>query len=202
MGNVVISVSLVMVALIGWITSRSIPTAPAVDPTLKLNPNLFAETWKIIHTARGNQTVFLSILGISWFWFYGATFLTQMPNYAKEVLGGSWQVFTLLISTFSIGIGVGSLLCERMSGRLIEIGLVPFGAIGLTVFALDLSLVTPAVTGGELVDAKTFLGREGSWRVVIDLGLVALFGGFYIVPLYALDPAPQPGDPPLTDHCR
>ena len=185
-GAAVIASLLVVVALVGWFASRKIPTAPPVDPALSINLNAFAETRNIIKTAQENRTVFLSILGISWFWFYGATFLTQMPNYAKEVLGGSPQVFTLLVATFSLGIGLGSLLCERLSGRLIEIGLVPFGAIGLTIFALDLALATPSGSSGELMDVGRFLATAGSWRVVIDLALMALFGGFYIVPLYAL----------------
>ena len=185
-GAGLIATVLVAVAVIGWLTSREIPLAPAVDPSLQINFNVFTETRNIIKTAQENRTVFLSILGISWFWFYGATFITQMPNYAKEVLGGSPQVFTLLVATFSIGIGLGSLLCERMSGKLIEIGLVPFGAIGLTVFALDLSLITPPNPATELRSAAIFLASGASWRVLIDLGLMALFGGFYIVPLYAL----------------
>ena len=185
-GGPVMALLLVSVAVTGWLTSRNIPLAPAVDPALPINLNVFKETVNILKTAKKNRTVFLSIMGISWFWFYGATFLTQMPNYAKEVLGGSPQVFTLLVAVFSIGIGLGSLLCERMSGKLIEIGLVPFGAIGLSVFALDLSLVTPATSSEELMSIKLFLASGASWRIVVDLALMALFGGFYIVPLYAL----------------
>ena len=186
LGAGIIATILVVVAVVGWLTSREIPPAPAVDPSLTINLNVFTETRNIVRTAQENRTVFLSILGISWFWFYGATLITQMPNYAKEVLGGSPQVFTLLVATFSIGIGLGSLLCERMSGKMIEIGLVPFGAIGLTVFALDLSLITPPGPTTELRSATVFLASGASWRVLIDLGLMALFGGFYIVPLYAL----------------
>lgn len=185
-GGPVIAILLVLIAIAGWLTSRGIPSAPAVDPTLPVTLNVVAETKNIIKTAQQNRTVFLSIMGISWFWFYGATFITQMPNYAKQVLGGSPPVFTLLVATFSVGIGLGSLLCERMSGKLIEIGLVPFGAVGLSVFALDLSLITPAYTGGALVGIKGFLASGSGWRVVVDLSLIALFGGFYIVPLYAL----------------
>lgn len=185
-GAMVISTALIATAVAGWFASRGIPRAEPADPELQINWNVLTETWRIIQFTRGNRTVFLSILGISWFWFYGATFVTQMPNYAKEVLGGGQPVFTLLVTTFCVGIGVGSLLCERMSGKLIEIGLVPFGAIGLTVFALDLSLVAPAPQGGELMGVKAFLGTAGSWRIIIDLALIALFGGFYIVPLYAL----------------
>ena len=112
--------------------------AGAVAPDLAINWNPFTETVKNLRFAYGNRVVWLSMLGISWFWFYGATFLTQFPNFAKDVLGGDEHVVTLLLALFSIGIGVGSLLCERLSGRKVEIGLVPFGSIGLTVFAVDL----------------------------------------------------------------
>ena len=149
-----------MVAVAGWVSSRSIPSAPATDPDLVLNWNVFTETLGIIKIARRNRTVFLSILGISWFWFYGSTFLTQMPNFAKVVLGGDVQGFQLLVSTFVAGIALGSLLCERLSGRAIEIGLVPFGAFGLSAFAIDLYFATVPVQNAELVGAAEFLSRD------------------------------------------
>jgi 1-acyl-sn-glycerol-3-phosphate acyltransferase len=129
--------------------------------------------------------VFLSVLGISWFWFYGATFLAQFPNYSKDVLGGYEQVATLLLAIFSVGAGAGALLCERLSGHKVEIGLVPFGSIGLTLFALDLYFASPSATLAT-AGAAEFLARPGSWRVVFDLALIGVFGSFYIVPLYAL----------------
>src|SRR5205823_6643291 len=117
---------------LGWWASRGIPFTPPVDPTLKLDWNVFAETSRNLRFAYRSRIVWLSLLGISWFWFYGATLLAQFPIYAKEVLGGDESVFILLLTVFSLGIGVGSLLCERLSGRRVEIGLVPFGALGLT----------------------------------------------------------------------
>ncbi|HXH03025.1 MAG TPA: 1-acyl-sn-glycerol-3-phosphate acyltransferase, partial [Candidatus Competibacteraceae bacterium] len=172
----------------GYLASRGIPLALPADPGLRFNWNPFTETWRNLRFARGNRTVFLSVLGISWFWFYGALVLAQLPNYTKLNLGGSEQVVTLLLTLFSLGIGLGSLLCERLSGHKVEIGLVPFGSIGLTLFGLDLYLASPAAQSqpGELVGAWTFLQAPGSWRVVLDVVLVGLFGGFYIVPLYAL----------------
>ena len=130
--------------------------------------------------------MFLSILGISWFWFYGALVLAQLPLYSKDVLGGSEQVVTLMLVVFSAGIGVGSLLCERLSGRQVEIGLVPFGSIGLTVFAIDLYFATPTSVSAAPLSASEFIRQPGSWRVLADLGLIGVFGGFFIVPLYAL----------------
>ncbi|MBI3938385.1 MAG: 1-acyl-sn-glycerol-3-phosphate acyltransferase, partial [Betaproteobacteria bacterium] len=135
---------------------------------------------------RGNRTVFLSVLGISWFWFYGATFLAQLPNYSKEYLGGNEEVVTLMLVLFSVGIGAGSLACERLSGHKVELGLVPFGAIGLTLFAFDLYFATPRGTQGDLVGAAAFLAEPARWRLLADLALIGVFGGFYIVPLYAL----------------
>jgi 1-acyl-sn-glycerol-3-phosphate acyltransferase len=146
-----------------------------------------SETWRNIGFARENRTVFLSILGISWFWLYGALFLAQIPAYGKFVIGGGEAAVTLLLATFTVGIGTGSLLCERLSARHVEIGLVPLGSIGLTVFGLDLalaSLALPAVTGELPLGA--LLARPGVWRVLADLLFLGMFGGFFIVPLYAL----------------
>jgi 1-acyl-sn-glycerol-3-phosphate acyltransferase len=185
-GPLYAGVAAVAIALAGWAVSRGIPYTPAVAPGLVVNWNPFTETAKSLKFAYGNRTVWLSMLGISWFWFYGATFLTQFPNFAKTVLSGSEHVVTLLLALFSVGIGIGSLLCERLSGRKVELGLVPFGSIGLTVFAIDLWFATRSMQGGDLVGIAAFLAGPGHWRVVADLMLIGLFGGFYIVPLYAL----------------
>jgi 1-acyl-sn-glycerol-3-phosphate acyltransferase len=185
-GPVLAGVAAIVVAIAGWLVSRAIPHTPAVDPVLRLNWNPFTETWKNLRFAYGNRVVWLSMLGISWFWFYGATFLTQFPNFAKDILGGDEHVVTFLLALFSIGIGTGSLLCERLSGRKVEIGLVPFGSIGLTVFAIDLWLASRNMHATGLAGIAAFLGEPGHWRVVVDLMLIGLFGGFYIVPLYAL----------------
>ena len=175
------------VAVAGYLASRGIPDAPPPAPGLTVNPNPLTETWRNIGFARENRTVFLSILGISWFWLYGALFLAQIPAYGKYVLGGGEAAVTLLLATFTVGIGTGSLLCERLSARHVEIGLVPLGSIGLTLFGLDLayaSTLLPAVNGELPLGA--LLGQPGVWRVLADLLLLGLFGGFFIVPLYAL----------------
>ena len=186
-GTVWITIAGLTIAVAGYLASRNIPTAPAPDPQLRVNLNPITETWRNINFARENRTVFLSILGISWFWLYGALFLAQFPAYTKNVLGGSETAVTLLLATFTVGIGAGSLLCERLSGKQVEIGLVPFGSIGLTVFGLDLAWASPAnPPGGELLSAIELLAVPGTWRVLIDLCALGLFGGFFIVPLYAL----------------
>ena len=185
-GPVMAGVAAIVVALAGWLVSRAIPLTPAVAPDLAINWNPFSETAKNIQFARGNRVVWLSMLGISWFWFYGATFLTQFPNFAKNVLGGNEHVVTFLLASFSIGIGVGSLLCEKLSGHRVELGLVPFGSIGLTLFAVDLWFATHTMHATGLQGVGVFLAQPAHWRVTADLVLIGLFGGFYIVPLYAL----------------
>jgi len=172
---------------LGIVLSRAIPKSPAADPGLRINWNPITETWRNYQFTRQNRVVFLSILGISWFWFYGAMLATQFPNLAKNVIGGSEHVVTLLLTIFSVGIGLGSLLCERLSGHKIEIGLVPFGSIGLSVFGIDLWAATagyaPAVAG---VTPAAFLNDIALVRIAADLFLIGVFAGFYIVPLYAL----------------
>jgi len=182
-----VSVATLAVAVLGYVTSRRVPAARAADPGLKINWNPLTETWRNIRFTRGNRTVFLSILGISWFWFYGALFLSQFPGYAKDVLGGDEHAVTLLLALFSVGIGAGSLLCERLSGKQVEIGLVPFGSIGLTLFAVDLWLASPALAPVQApLPLSAVLADPTSWRVLFDLVMIGVFGGFFIVPLYAL----------------
>jgi 1-acyl-sn-glycerol-3-phosphate acyltransferase len=185
-GPVLAGAAAIAVAVAGWLVSRAIPVTPAVAPDLVLNWNPVTETLKNLRFAYGNRVVWLSMLGISWFWFYGATFLTQFPNFAKDVLGGDEHVVTFLLALFSVGIGVGSLLCERLSGHKVEIGLVPFGSIGLTVFAVDLWLATRDMHATGLAGIAQFVQEPGHLRVLADLMLIGMFGGFYIVPLYAL----------------
>ena len=186
-GTVWVSLGGLGVAVAGYGASRGIPAAPAPAPQLRVSPNPLSETWRNIHFARENRTVFLSILGISWFWLYGALFLAQFPAYAKNVLGGAEAAVTLLLATFTIGIGLGSLLCERLSGRHVEIGLVPFGSIGLTLFGLDLAFASPAaLPAGAPLAVGALLAQPGTWHVLADLLMLGLFGGFFIVPLYAL----------------
>jgi 1-acyl-sn-glycerol-3-phosphate acyltransferase len=181
-----VSATVVSIAVLGYLASRAIPAAPPAAPDLKINWNPLTESWASLQFTRRNRTVFLSVLGVSWFWFYGATLLTQLPNYCKEVLGGNAEVATVMLAVFSVGVGAGSLLCERLSGHKVEIGLVPFGSIGLSVFALDLFFASPVGGGAALIGAAEFMARAGSARILFDLVMIGIFGGFYIVPLYAL----------------
>ena len=181
-----VAVSAMAFSAAGIALSLWIPRAPAADPGLKINWNPITETWRNLSFARQNRTVFLSILGISWFWFYGSLFVTQFPNLSKNVLQADERVVTLLLVVFSIGIGTGSLLCERLSGHKVEIGLVPFGSIGLTLFGIDLWYAAAGHLDHGPVGLGEFVRDPGHWRLLADLALIGVFGGFYIVPLYAL----------------
>jgi len=186
-GPVYAGVLAIAIAIAGWLVSRRIPHTPPVAPALAIDWNPFTETWRnLTGAARENIVVWRSMLGISWFWFYGAIWLAQLPAFTQQVLGGNEHVFTLLLATFSIGIGIGSLLCERLSGRKVEIGLVPFGSIGLTLFAADLWLATRGMHADAQHGIGVFLASGANWRVLVDLILLGAFGGFYTVPLYAL----------------
>ncbi|NIA00073.1 MFS transporter [Massilia sp. CCM 8734] len=174
-------------AVLGLAASYRIPHSPAPMPDLKINPNPFAESVRNIGHARKNRTVFLSMLGNSWFWFYGAMILSQFPLYAKEFLNGDYSVFVMLLSVFSVGVGVGSLLCEKLSGHKVEIGLVPFGSIGLSLFGIDLYFASMGYVRPALpVDMLGMLSQAGVTRVLFDIAMVGVFGGLFIVPLFAL----------------
>ena len=175
-----------LMALLGLAASWRIPPSPAPAPELRINHNFIAESVRNLRFSSQNRTVFLSMLGNSWFWFYGALVLSQFPVYAKDYLHGDHSVFVLLLTVFSLGIGIGSLLCEKLSGRKVEIGLVPFGAIGLSVFGIDLYFASLAYTNTATVDAFGLLALPGTLRIVADLVLIGVFGGFFIVPLFAL----------------
>jgi 1-acyl-sn-glycerol-3-phosphate acyltransferase len=180
-----VSAACLAVAVAGWLYSLRVPVADPVAPDLPINWNLFSETVRNLRFLNESRVVLNSVLGISWFWFFGATFLVQIPSYTQNVLGGDENLMSALLGLFIIGISAGSLLCERLSGKQVEIGLVPFGAIGLTLFGLDLYFASPAApTAG--ITALEFFASGYSWRIVIDLLLIGVFGGFYIVPLYAL----------------
>jgi 1-acyl-sn-glycerol-3-phosphate acyltransferase len=185
-GHLSVAIACVAVALIGRAVAQAIPPAPATDPGLVVNWNPVSETWRNLQLAHENIVVFRSLLGISWMWFFGAVFLSQFPSFAKEVLHGNEQVASLLLVVFSIGIGVGSLLCETLSRRQVEIGLVPLGAIGMSVFAIDLYFAARGLPAVPEMGLGAFLRQSAHWRVMADLALLSLFAGLYSVPMYAL----------------
>jgi MFS family permease len=199
------SIAIITIGFLGFFTSQGIPDSPAADPSLKINWNPITETIKNVKFIWADQTIWLAIVGISWFWFYGATLLAQFPNFAKDILLGNESVFILLLSIFSIGIGIGSLMCEKLSKGKVEVGLVVFGAIGLTIFGADLyfssNYLHHTVNLKSMFDFKTFITYSHAynpdvysfnhesiarWRLLADIALTGFFGGLYIVPLYAL----------------
>ncbi len=185
----IISICILLVALAGWYSSRFIPSTEPAMPLLRVNANFLTETWKIIRYTAGYRDIFLAILAISWFWLVGATFLAQVPTFGKDVLGGNQNLVTLLLLVFSVGIGVGSLLCNRMLKGVVNATYVPLGALGITVFAVDLYFASrhaqPAA-GAALIGAAEFLTTFNGWRILVDILLLAIAGGIYVVPLNAI----------------
>ena len=187
-GTAIISTILFLIALVGWAVSRSIPTAAAADPNLKINYNILQEIGRMMGRARQTRTVFLSIIGISWFWLVGATFLSQFPNYSKTLLGGNASVVTLFMFTFSLGIGIGSYGCTKLLKGVISAKYVPLSAFALTVFIIDLyfASVDLSAPGGALITASDFLNSPTNLRILFDLSAISICGGLYTVPLYAI----------------
>jgi 1-acyl-sn-glycerol-3-phosphate acyltransferase len=174
-------------AILGRALAQAVPASPATDPALRINWNPVSETWRNLKLAHGHVVVFRSLLGISWMWFFGAVFLANFPAFAREVLHGNEQVASLLLVVFSVGIGVGALLCELLSHRHVEIGLVPLGAIGMTVFSVDLYFASRGLPPQTVsLTLGQFLAQAAHWRVLADLALLSLFAGIYSVPMYAL----------------
>jgi len=187
-GLSLVAAAVCTVAVAGFATSMMIPPLPAESPDLVVSWNPVTPLRETVRVTRSNRTVFLSILGISWFWFFGSCFIAILPEYGKSVLRGTEYVVTALLALFCVGTAIGSLLCERLSRRKVELGLVPIGSLGMTAAAVDLFLAgAPAAgDGAALRGLVEFAGQPESWRVMVDFVLIALFGGLYIVPLYAL----------------
>ena len=181
-----VAIACIGVAVLGRLTAQGVPPSPSTDPGLRINWNPVSETWKNLRLAHGNLVVFRSLLGISWMWFFGAVFLAEFPSFAKEVLHGDEHVASLLLVVFSVGIGIGSLLCEMLSRRHVEIGLVPLGAIGMSVFAVDLYFASRSLPPSAGYTLSAFVAESAHWRVMADLALLSLFAGLYSVPMYAL----------------
>ncbi len=182
------------VAVSGYLASRQIPEAPANDAGRPVEWNPITSTWNVIALARERKSVFLSILGISWFWLTGAVYIAQIPNLTREHLAGGPTVVTLFLTVFTVAVAIGSLLCERLSGRRIEIGLVPFGAIGLSAAGIDAYFAILAIEADGMRNAWQFLAGDGSLRLLIDLLVLGICGGMYVIPLLAFIQARTPED--------
>lgn len=186
-GASIVPIGMVGLAVAGFTASLFVPKAPAPAPDLAISPNIAAETWRMIKAAKTRRDIFLSILGISWFWLVGATFLAQIPAFAKDVLGTDETVVTLFLTLFSVGIALGALLCNRLLKGEVSAKYIPLGALGMTLFILDLYWATHAVAAtSPLINAKVFMGQAGNWRIIGDLLGVSVSAGLFIVPLYAI----------------
>jgi len=186
-GVAMISSIVIALAVLGWLVSRMIPPAPATARDMSIDCNIVSGTWRAVRHVIGERKLLLAILGISWFWLIGATFLSQFPSLAKDVLGGDERVVTLLLTTFAVGIAAGSLWCNVLLKNEISAKYVPLAALAMTVFIVDFYLMIADRNGaGALVGAAAFLAAPGNWRILFDLFAVAVAGGLFSVPLYAI----------------
>ena len=187
-GIAIVSAMVLGVAVLGLIASRSIPKAPAEAPNLKLGWNIAAHTWEMTRYAAERREIFLAILGISWFWLIGSVYISQFPTFSKDVLGADNNVVTLFLTAFSLGIGAGSILCSRLLKGEISARYVPLGALGVTLFTVDLYFASAPFAGSVqgALGLPQFLALPAAWRVLADLLLLSISSGFYIVPLYTI----------------
>ncbi|MEO1174714.1 MAG: 1-acyl-sn-glycerol-3-phosphate acyltransferase, partial [Myxococcota bacterium] len=184
----ILCAAVLAIAVLGWLVSLRLPKLKPADPNLRFSWNPITPTLETYRAVRANHSVFLSIWGISWFCFLGASLLTVLPTFTLEILRGDEHVVTLLLALFCVGIAAGSLLCEKLSSRHVELGLVPFGSIGISLFLTDLFFAAPelSVSTDALIGMRQFLSTPTGWRVCFDLAMLAVFSGFYSVPLYAM----------------
>lgn len=185
LGPVPVVSCVVGLAVTGWLCARAIPLAPASDHTIVVNWNLPQATFRLLRYAAADREIATLVLSISWFWFLGATFLSMVPTYGKELLGADEQAVTLMNAAFTIGIGIGSVLCERYSRGRIELGLVPIGCLGISIFALDFFLAGKPETGATALTLTSALSHPPALRAFVDLAFIGAFGAVFIVPLYA-----------------
>lgn len=185
-GAAIVSAIVLLLAIVGYGTSRTVPPLSAQAPDLKVEWDAVRPTWRIFMFTLQTRSIFLSVLGISWFWFFGAAMIALFPTYCQETLRGDAHVATFLLALFSIGIAIGSLLCERLSHGHLELGLVPLGSLGMSFFLFDLFLAGAMPDPGAPMGVLEFLNHAKGWRITLDLLLLAVFGGFYIVPLNTL----------------
>ena len=185
-GPYVAAIAVIALAVAGNTVARRIPRVDAGDPTLKVDWNIARESWRIWQLTRRQLAVRNAVLGVSWFWFVGTILTAQLPVYAQANLGGTQNLYIFALALFSLGVGIGSMSCEKLSGRTVEIGLVPLGAFGVSAFLLDLYFARPGQALAAGLSVREFVEAPGSWRIMLDLAGIGLFTGFFVVPLFAL----------------
>ena len=188
-GRLILGVATISVATIGWLSSTAIPAAPPFDSnTPRWNP--FRDSLSNFRLAQKNKTVFYCVLSISWFWLFGSCFLTQVPNFAVQNLQGEPLLSSILIAAFIIGVAIGCLTCNTLSGKRVEPGIIPFGTLGISLFSMHLyfSFISYAdnLSPESLISITTFLKINDGVQILIDLILIGAFGGLFIVPLYSI----------------
>ena len=189
-----VSAMALLIAGLGLLSSKFVPHTPAVEPDIKINWNIFSTSMDTIKYLYSLPLLFFIILGNSWFWFYGATFLTQTPEFSKVILNGNESVVIFLLTLFSVGVSAGSLICKTLTKNQVSFKLLPFGIAGLSIFAIDLyfSLSALNINSSALLGISELSQISGSWRVFADLFFLGFSGGLYIVPLYAAMQAYSP----------
>jgi hypothetical protein len=186
-GAAAVAALIVAVALAAWGASWGIPRTTSAARREGLRWNLLATTARVVRQVAAEPVPFRSMLGISWFWLAGAVYLSQFPSYVRFILGAEETVVTLFLTLFSVGIAAGSLLCNRLLGGRLGLRYVPWGALGIGLFSIDLWLASPApVPDGGLATFAAFMGDPAHWRILVDLFGIAASGGIFVVPLYTL----------------
>jgi predicted MFS family arabinose efflux permease len=180
------AIAVLALSVAGYLMSTQIPPAPPKDAGMKIDFNPITANLYTLRFCRRNPSVFMATIGISWFWFVGASYLTQIFVFTKDYLHGDQGVVTVLLATFSIGIALGSLLCERLSGHKLELGLVPFAVLGITLAGIDLYFAPAFPVPTELINAASFIAIPQAWKIILDFFLLGTFGGLYVVPLFTL----------------
>jgi acyl-[acyl-carrier-protein]-phospholipid O-acyltransferase/long-chain-fatty-acid--[acyl-carrier-protein] ligase len=174
----------VALALLGLFAAIRVPASPAADPSLRISPNLIGESWRMVRNAAAIRPIWLSLLGLSWFWTIGATLMTEFPVVARDTLHSDGTVLTLLLSVFAIGVGVGSMQCTRLLHGEVSARLVPFAGLGISLFCWDFA--SAAASAGHIATASAVLASFAGWRMIVNLFLLAVCGGVFSVPLYAI----------------
>jgi hypothetical protein len=192
-GAASVAVLIVAVALAAWGSSRLIPATGAASPQGAVNWNLFAATSLVVRATAADRVPFRAILGISWFWLAGSVYLAQFPGYVRFSLGGEEAIVTLFLGVFTVGIGIGSLLCSRLLRSRLGPRTVTWGAVAIGLCSIDLWLASPAPGKGDvLVGLGAFFAAPPNWRVLADLFGIAVAGGVFVLPLYVLLQAATP----------